>query len=127
MSEACKVVAAVMVEGLATFGKSDMTAVYVCTMTGVYAAPAAPIVCSSAVIATTVGKWATTPAGKALINEAAIKGCNVVVRGGEILLVEGRRTAETFKKSAKEAEKTYRALDTAQGINWLMRYLSGGI
>lgn len=124
MSDTCKVIAAITVETLATFGKSKTTAVYVCTMAGVYAGPTAPIVCGSAALATTVGQWATTPAGKGLMKKATEKGCNVVVRGGEIFLVEGKKTAETFRKSARQAEQTYRAVNTSEGIQWLMNYLS---
>ena len=61
MSDGCSVIAAVTVEGLETFGQSSTTAVYVCTMSGVYAGPSAPIICGAAGIATMVGKWATTP------------------------------------------------------------------
>ena len=43
MSEACKVIAAVTAEGFVAFGKSEATAVYVCTASGIYTAPAAPL------------------------------------------------------------------------------------
>lgn len=125
MSEACKVLAAVTVEGLEAFGQSPATGVYVCTAAGMYTGPAAPIVCGAAGVATSVGVWATTPAGKELMTMAAEKSCEVVVQGGNLLLVKGGEAADSFKKTAKEAGETYNALNTAQGISWLMRRLSG--
>jgi len=51
--------------------------------------------------------------------------CKIVVQGSNILLVKGGEAREAFKVKANEAEKTYKALNTDQGINWLMRRLSG--
>lgn len=125
MSDTCEVLAAVTVEGLAYFGQSPVVSAYVCATAGVYASPVAPIVCGSAALATAVGQWAVTPSGKALMSKAAEDGCNIVVRGGELLLVKGGEMKDKFKKTAEEADKTYRALNTEQGVRWLMRILSG--
>ena len=54
---------------------------------------------------------------------AAEKSCNVVVSGGEILLVAGGDTVDIFNKKGREAKETYNALNTWQGIRWLMRRL----
>lgn len=129
MSDSCKILAAATVEGLEVFGQSSVPQIYVCTSVGIYAAPAAPIVCGSAAIATAVGKWATTPAGKELMTMAAEKSCDIVVEVGqtatEIMIVQAENALEDIRKTTQKAEKTYKALNTPQGISWLMRYMSG--
>lgn len=124
MSDTCKVIAGVTWETLAVFGQSPQSQVYVCTMAGVYAAPTAPLICGAAA-ATLAGKLAATEAGKEVMTEVTERGCHLIVKQGQILIEEGKKTARSFKRDIREAETTYRALNSADGVRWLMNYLSG--
>ncbi len=129
MSDSCKVLAAVTVEGLSYMGKSPVPGIYICTVSGVYFPASTPLVCGSAAAATAVGKWATTAGGKKLIKSAAELGCNIAVEVGErstkFLLVKGGQISEKVSRGIYQAEKTYRAINTPEGVNWLMNYLTG--
>ena len=119
MRETCKVVAAITVEGFAWFGQSPVVPAYVCAQSVIVPA-AGPVICGTAGITAAVGKWATTPAGKELMSMAAEKGCTVVARGGEVLIVKGGKTADALKMTAGEAERNFRFVNTTEGMMWLM-------
>ncbi|MCB0654685.1 MAG: hypothetical protein KDC57_01050 [Saprospiraceae bacterium] len=128
MSEGCKVLATVTVEGLAYFGKSPQAGAYVCASSMVYFPVSSPAVCSAATVATTVGKWASTDAGKKLLTMATEKGCDLFVYAGtevtKFVVVQGKASAHEIQQKAQMAKKTFRALNTPQGMHWLMQYLS---
>lgn len=128
MSEFCNIMAKVSVEGLDHLGKNPAAGLYVCASSGVYFPAAAPAVCAATTVATAVGKWAGTPAGKSLMEMALKKSCKVVVKAGdqvtEILIVKGKATGKVLETKVKEAKVTYSALNTPQGMEWLMRYMS---
>ncbi len=129
MSDNCEVIAAVTVEGLAFMGESPVPGMYVCAMSGVYFPPSAPLVCGSTAVATAVGKWATTPAAQGVIEKAIELGCNLAVEVGErstkFLLVKKEQVSDRVSRGIYQAEKTYQAINTVDGIHWLMRYLTG--
>ncbi len=56
---------------------------------------------------------------------AAEKGCTVVVVGGTLMVSRGGEMKDALKNTARDAQSTYKALNTAQGIRWLMRKMSG--
>ena len=70
----------------------------------------------------------TSPATQGLLEEAASKGCRVVAKAGdelmEIVIVQGEAAGAALEKVVREAATTYRALNTPQGMAWLMRRLS---
>lgn len=130
MGNSCKILAAVTADGLNLMGKSEVTQIYICSAAGVYAPPAAPLVCGAAATAYAVGQWAQTPAGKGLIKKATAEGCEVIVRvskgAAEIAIAKGVEAEKKVDNLVFEAERTYRSLNSIDGINWLMRQLSGG-
>ncbi len=126
MSEGCEVLAAVVVEGLAYMGQNPAAGAYICAWsftTGVGPAFVCPVVGG----ATCVGRFAATPGGKELMTQALIKGCEVAVycgeKGTEIVLVKGKAQIDEVRKQARTAENQIKALNTTDGILWLMRYL----
>lgn len=130
MGDSCQMLASVTADGLEIMGSSEVPHIYICSATGVYAPPAAPLVCGAAATAYAVGRWAQTPAGKELINWAAEHGCEVVVRiskgATDIAIAKGAETETKVDNLLFEAKRTYRALNSAEGIYWLKRQLSGG-
>lgn len=128
MGEACKIIAKVTVDGAAHLGKHPEAGFYICASSGVYFPASAPAVCTATTVATAVGKWASTPASKALMEKAAQKGCEIAVKAGEevteILIVQGRAAGQLMERKSAESKATYNALNTPQGIEWLMRYMS---
>ena len=127
-SDTCEIVASVTTDSLEVIGSSAVPHIYLCTSTGVYLPPAAPLVCGSAAAAYAVGKWAQTPAGKGLIEKAASLGCEVVVRTSnaatEILLVKGALVEKKTENFLHEAKRTHNAINSVEGVNWLMQVLS---
>ena len=128
MSEGCEVLAHVTVETLAAFGENPGLGMYVCAY-GAQAVPvaAAPI-CGTATAATAVGRWAATPGGREVMEAAASTGCTVVVQAADdvvgFVVVKGKEIKADIKNSLREAERTYRAINTAEGIKWLIGYLT---
>lgn len=128
MSEACEIIASVTAEGLEFMGSSEVPHIYVCTVSGVYLPPSAPLVCGSATAAYAIGRWVQNPINKSLIETAASKGCEVVVRttksATEILLVKGAEAEKKAENFLSEARRTYEAINSVEGANWLMQALS---
>jgi hypothetical protein len=114
--EACKVVAEVMIET----ASHPATPWYLCSYSG-----ANPLVCTTSA---SYSALLRDPAFKELNKVAAEKGCTVAVQVGEkvcrIVIVEGAETVRDLDRALEHGKQTYRALNTANGIVWLMRYLS---
>jgi len=113
--EACKVLAEVLIETAA----NPATPWYLCAYSG-----ANPTIC-----ATSAGYNALLrdPAFKAVNKKAAALGCTVAVQAGEevyrIAIVEGAKAARDVDRALQHGKRTYRALNTPSGMQWLMHYL----
>jgi len=128
MSSTCKIMASVAVDGLDYFGKSPVPGIYLCTAAGVQIPPLAPAVCSGAAGAHVVGRWLQNPSAKKLAEKALAGGCSLGVRvtddATELLVIEGAQTIRRVEDAAHQAKTTYKALNTPEGMTWLMRYLT---
>jgi hypothetical protein len=127
-SDRCKIIAAVTIEGLAYLGKSEVPHVYLCSMSGVYLPPSAPLVCGSAAAAYMAGRFLQTPSAKKLLEKGVEHECQVVVRmigpAFDVMLVKGAELETKADAFVGEAQQTYRALNEVEGIHWLMRVLA---
>ena len=114
--EACKVLAEVLIETAA----NPATPWYLCAYSG-----ANPTICATSAGYNTLLR---NPAFKAVNKRAAALGCTVAVKAGEkvyrIAIVEGATAARDIDRALQRGKRTYRALNTSNGMHWLMHYLS---
>lgn len=61
------------------------------------------------------------PAYAQILKLATVQGCTVVAEQGPATV---RVLVRDAKRAAAEGLRTYRALNTAEGMSWLLRYLT---
>jgi|GEM_PF-6699200 len=131
MADKCKLIAEVTIEGLTTLGKAPAMGTYICVQSAATVPPASPYICAGTASATAIGTWLNSggPALQKVSKVALGKGCQVVVTIGEnnakIMLIEAKKKIKQAEISRQKAIRQFKALDTPQGLSWLIRYLSG--
>ena len=128
MSDTCEVFASVTADFLEVMGSSEAPAIYICTRAAVVP-KSVPVVCGTAMATHAIGKWAQTPAGKALIEEVSRRGCEVVYSVSstcsKIIVTKGARLDKDTRRIVSQARNTYRSFNSADGVRYLMRRLTG--
>lgn len=118
---ACKVISEVLIEAAAHPG----TAIYICQASVVGGPVAAPKICAASI---GYNQLLQNPGFKTLNKQVAEIGCVIAVEAGtsvhRIMVVEGAKTVEDFKEASHQAKRTFRALNTQAGIQWLMRQMA---
>ena len=130
--EYCKVLAEVTIEGLSAMGKAPAIGTYVCVASAANPITAAvsPAVCGGTVAATTIGKWINNagPATAEVAKEALERGCNFVVSVDEkkikLMIVDVKEKHTAMGKSMAKAQQQLKAVNSRQGVMWLMNYLT---
>jgi hypothetical protein len=124
MSEECKILAAVTIEGLVIIGKTPAAPLYVCATSSVYFPASAPFVCSAASGSAIVGVFLQNKSAQELAKKASAAGCEVVleVTSGvtKIAIVQGKAVSANFRNELRNSAINLRAATSDEGIIRLM-------
>ena len=127
MSESCKVLAAVTIDGLALMGKNPAMPAYVCATSATYFPPSTPYVCAAATGAHIIGKLMQGDAAKGLGKKATERSCDLIVeisgRATRVILVKGKGSVDQIQKAASDATINFKAATSPEGMIRLMNAL----
>lgn len=131
--EACEIFAEVTVQGLVFLGEVPATGTYICAATTLnpYTTSISPYICTGMLTASQLGvAIKDSNAAQTLISNAIENSCVLAVDfAGDTMKIIALKTKETHKETRRrmtETKRTFSALNTAEGMSWLMRYMSGG-
>ncbi|MFT5071203.1 MAG: hypothetical protein ACI9RU_001852 [Litorivivens sp.] len=130
--DTCNIIAEVTVKGIVFLGEAPTTGTYICAGTTLnpYTTAISPYVCSGIMSATAFGAvLSKSESAQGILTTAIASGCGVAVNIADdsitIIAVKIKEVHEDTKRSISETKRTWSALNTAEGITWLMNYLSG--
>lgn len=127
----CEILAEVSVKGLVFLGENPTVGTYICAATTVnpYTTTVAPYVCTGIISGAQFTRLlASSEASQEVLNKAIDKSCSIAVEvGTDAIKIIAFKAGEIHKQTQRqvtETRRTFSALNTAEGLNWLMRYLS---
>lgn len=127
----CEILAEVTVNGLVFLGESPVAGTYLCaaSVTNPATASMSPYICTGIMSATELGViLASSSAAQSLLNKAIEHDCNIIVDVSDktikFVAYQVKNVSQQTKRSLTETKRTFSAINTPEGIMWLMNYLS---